>query len=82
MATLPNFNHYIELHPGIIPNYLNLFPNLQKMIGQKQLIIKEIGDGNLNNVFRITNDSVSIILKQALPYLKCVGRESFLNFTV
>ena len=34
----------------------------------------EFGDGNLNMVFRISNQAgVSVILKQALPYARCVG---------
>ena len=35
---------------------------------------KEIGDGNLNLVFHVTNqDGKGIIIKQALPYAKVVG---------
>ncbi|WP_062046527.1 S-methyl-5-thioribose kinase [Bacillus sp. JCM 19034] len=39
------------------------------------LVAQEIGDGNLNLVFRIQNQQTnkSIILKQALPYAKVVG---------
>jgi|TARA_R110000765_G_scaffold270096_4_gene368945 5-methylthioribose kinase len=34
----------------------------------------EFGDGNLNLVFRITDEqNNSVILKQALPYARCVG---------
>lgn len=34
----------------------------------------EFGDGNLNMVFRISNHTgASVILKQALPYARCVG---------
>lgn len=40
-----------------------------------QLECREIGDGNLNLVFHVYNphSSVSLILKQALPYAKVVG---------
>ncbi|WP_105172152.1 S-methyl-5-thioribose kinase [Pseudoalteromonas sp. T1lg24] len=39
-----------------------------------QLTCNEFGDGNLNLVFRIADESGnSIILKQALPYARCVG---------
>lgn len=34
---------------------------------------KEIGDGNINFVFVITGPSGSIIVKQGLPYIRCVG---------
>lgn len=42
---------------------------------QAQLQSREIGDGNLNLVFHIsdTQSSQSIIMKQALPYAKVVG---------
>lgn len=39
-----------------------------------QLRCEEFGDGNLNLVFRVENDkSTSLIVKQALPYARCVG---------
>ena len=36
--------------------------------------IHEIGDGNLNLVFRIVGPGPGLIVKQALPYLRLVGR--------
>lgn len=33
----------------------------------------EIGDGNLNLVFRVRSDRESVIVKQALPYLRIAG---------
>lgn len=36
--------------------------------------IREIGDGNLNLVFRLAGPEGGIIVKQALPYLRLVGR--------
>lgn len=42
----------------------------------EQLIVKEISDGNLNVVFRVTSESdknKSVILKQALPYVRVIG---------
>ncbi|KKO44539.1 methylthioribose kinase [Arsukibacterium ikkense] len=39
-----------------------------------KLTAKEFGDGNLNLVFRVENDKgTSLIVKQALPYARCVG---------
>lgn len=45
------------------------------------LMAQEIGDGNINQVFRVTNNAnnKSIIVKQALPYLKVVGKEWLLT---
>ena len=37
---------------------------------------REIGDGNLNQVFFVGNDEDSVIIKQALPYLRCAGESS------
>jgi 5-methylthioribose kinase len=34
---------------------------------------EEIGDGNLNRVFRVLATNSSIVVKQALPYLKAAG---------
>jgi len=42
------------------------------------LEVAEIGDGNLNFVYRVSNSddaSRSVILKQAVPYLRMVGEE-------
>ena len=36
--------------------------------------VEEIDEGNLNRVFRVRSESSSIIVKQALPYLKVAGR--------
>ncbi len=35
--------------------------------------VKEVGDGNLNLVFIVTSESGSVIVKQALPYVRLVG---------
>ncbi|ULL14301.1 S-methyl-5-thioribose kinase [Paenibacillus sp. H1-7] len=53
--------------------YARGIPNL--FTAGSELTSREIGDGNLNLVFHITEPSTgkSIILKQALPYAKVVG---------
>jgi 5-methylthioribose kinase len=53
--------------------YARQIPNLFQ--SGSELTSHEIGDGNLNLVFRITEKASgkSIILKQALPYAKVVG---------
>lgn len=40
-----------------------------------KLDISEIGDGNLNFVYIVKSNDKSIILKQAVPYLRCVGED-------
>ena len=63
---------YKEMNTESVIEYvrtLNLFPEYH------ELVSKEIGDGNLNYVFRISDtvDGKSVIVKQALPYLKVAG---------
>jgi 5-methylthioribose kinase len=50
--------------------------------------IDEIGDGNVNLIFRVTGPSGQVLVKQAVPYLRCVGeswplslRRNFFEFT-
>lgn len=35
--------------------------------------IREVGDGNLNLVFIVTGSTGSVVVKQALPYVRMVG---------
>ncbi|GAA0075755.1 S-methyl-5-thioribose kinase [Clostridium sp. CTA-5] len=63
---------YKEMTNELILQYvkeLKLFPEDHKLSS------KEIGDGNLNYVFRVVNleTNKSIIIKQALPYLRVAG---------
>lgn len=39
----------------------------------ESLTVAEIGDGNLNFVYRISGDNQSLIVKQALPYIRVIG---------
>jgi 5-methylthioribose kinase len=36
-------------------------------------LIDEIGDGNVNMIFRLAGPSGQVLIKQAVPYLRCVG---------
>lgn len=36
---------------------------------------KEVGDGNINFVYIISGSQGTIVVKQALPYVRCVGEE-------
>ncbi len=49
-----------------------------QLLGNNKLVAEEIGDGNLNLVFRIfveDHPTQSLILKQAPPYIKILGPE-------
>jgi len=62
-----------------ILKYVKSTKELSGFFAGDELQAKEIGDGNLNLVFIVSskNDpSKTMIIKQAIPYLRCVG-ESF-----
>ncbi len=65
-----NINSVIEYAAGT--------PQISAILGNGDYTAKEVGDGNLNLVFIVDNPlkGASVVIKQALPYLRCVG-ESF-----
>ena len=69
---------YKILNTSNIEEYLFSLPEIKSFFNSTKLDIKEIGDGNLNFVFLATSaddSSKSLIVKQAVPYLRCVGEE-------
>ncbi|GGE68861.1 S-methyl-5-thioribose kinase [Priestia taiwanensis] len=52
---------------------ITLAKELAYFTAEEHVTCEEIGDGNLNLVFRIKGFERSIIIKQALPYAKVVG---------
>jgi len=53
---------------------LNIDPNMSAEDARAAMIINEVGDGNLNFVYLIEGRAGSkIVVKQALPYVRCVG---------
>ncbi|XP_057759494.1 methylthioribose kinase-like [Arachis stenosperma] len=55
--------------------YIKSVPALSSKIGNDfdTLSVKEVGDGNLNFVFIVLNSTGSFVMKQALPYIRCIG---------
>ncbi|TMX03411.1 hypothetical protein EJD97_016491 [Solanum chilense] len=55
--------------------YIKSTPSLLSILGKQfdNLEIKEVGDGNLNFVYIVVAPSGSIVIKQALPYIRCIG---------
>ncbi|EYU42701.1 hypothetical protein MIMGU_mgv1a007100mg [Erythranthe guttata] len=55
--------------------YLKATPSLSVKLGDQfdKLEIKEVGDGNLNFVYIVIGQSGSFVIKQALPYIRCIG---------
>ena len=54
-------------------NYINATPPVKSLLGDEPLDVKEIGDGNLNFIFRAQTAQKSLILKHAPPYLRMLG---------
>lgn len=62
------------LTPGSIPAYLDAHPDLAAQVDRSGLVVSEVGDGNLNQVFLCRgDDGRTLVLKQALPYVRLVG---------
>jgi len=64
-----------QYEPLIEKTAIELIQSLNLFAENSQLSCQEIGDGNLNYVFQVT-DSItkkSFIIKQALPYAKIIG---------
>lgn len=55
--------------------YLKSTPSLSVKLGNQfdGLRIKEVGDGNLNYVYIVIGPSGSFVIKQAIPYIRCIG---------
>ena len=68
---------YQALTPETLANYLRQVPALQTLLGDLDALdIVEVGDGNLNLVYFVSSRSQparSVVIKQALPYLRLVG---------
>ncbi|MEA2110421.1 MAG: S-methyl-5-thioribose kinase [Campylobacterota bacterium] len=67
---------YKILDTSNLGSYLYTLPEIETFFASSSLTVKEIGDGNLNFVFLVTSNSDAskqLIVKQAVPYLRCVG---------
>lgn len=71
---------YEQLNSATVVDYVKNLPEMAEVFSPNAALkASEIGDGNLNYVYIIENENnndESVILKQAVPYLRCVG-ESF-----
>ena len=69
--------NYRPLDPSTIVEYVRSRPELREVFRPgEDLTAQEVGDGNLNLVFKIwaTDDpDRTVVIKQALPYLRLVG---------
>ncbi len=65
---------YRALTEAEVVEYARALPGL--FTGAVPLLSREIGDGNLNMVFQVSEDGGegrSVIIKQALPYIRVIG---------
>ncbi len=61
--------------PDSLKTYLAGIPAVTDIIGGKadEFTVEEVGDGNLNLVFKVRGPKGGIAVKQALPYVRLVG---------
>ncbi len=68
---------YKQLTEEIVVDYLKGLDSMKKIFSSfVDLDVKEVGDGNLNYVYIITNNKnpeETVVLKQAVPFLRVVG---------
>ncbi|WP_324172622.1 S-methyl-5-thioribose kinase [Sulfurimonas sp.] len=73
---------YKELDVKSVISYLKDVDEVMDYFCGDDLEAKEIGNGNLNYVYlvsSISNPKKALIVKQAVPYLRCVGEEFALS---
>lgn len=57
-----------------VTGYLAERPELGELLDLETVTVREVGDGNLNLVFVVTDaDGRGLVLKQSLPYVRMVG---------
>lgn len=66
---------YEALTPETLPTRLGSLESMIKSLGSSvsDWQVREVGDGNLNLVFIVEGSAGSVIVKQALPYVRLVG---------
>ena len=66
---------YEALTIETLPGRLGAVPRVADRIGGEpsDWSVREVGDGNLNLVFIVTGSAGSVVIKQALPYVRLVG---------
>lgn len=66
--TMKSFNEYEELSVDSVVDFA--FP----FLAGQPVGARDISDGNINMVFRVVGEESSLIVKQALPYLRVAGK--------
>jgi 5-methylthioribose kinase len=69
---------YKILDKTTVCEYLLSIKSIKEFFETDSLVAKEIGDGNLNFVYIVSSTidtNKALIVKQAVPYLRCVGED-------
>ena len=66
---------YEALTTETLPGRLGAVPRVAERVGgaPETWSVREVGDGNLNLVFIVSGSAGSVVVKQALPYVRLVG---------
>ncbi|KAK4563250.1 hypothetical protein RGQ29_005671 [Quercus rubra] len=69
------FTEFRPLEEKSLIEYIKTVPALHSKLGKNldDIKVKEVGDGNLNFVYIIVGPDGSFVIKQALPYIRCIG---------
>lgn len=72
---MSNTQGYAPLDSETLPSRLVSLPVVTEQLGEdiRTWKVREVGDGNLNLVFIVQSGTASIVVKQALPYVRLVG---------
>ncbi|XP_043711166.1 methylthioribose kinase [Telopea speciosissima] len=64
-----------KLDEESLVEYIKATPALSSKLGNQLdgMHIKEVGDGNLNFVYIVVGSAGSFVIKQAIPYVRCIG---------
>jgi 5-methylthioribose kinase len=70
-----NFPEYRPLDEHSVISFVGQIQPAREALGgsPKSWQAREVGDGNLNLVFIVTGAQGAVVVKQALPYIRCVG---------
>lgn len=69
------FSSFVALDEVSVKEYIKANPSFSRMIGadDAQWQSRETGDGNINYVYVIEGSKGALVVKQGLPYIRCVG---------
>jgi 5-methylthioribose kinase len=73
--TSDTFPEYHPLDENSVISFVGQIQPVREALGgnPETWRMREVGDGNLNLVFIVTGEKGAVVIKQALPYLRCVG---------